>query len=160
MTNYIKKLMSVILTFLVSLTVFAQVTTSSLNGRIIDESGAPLYGAVVIATHTPTGSQYHAITNSEGLYTIEGVRPGSDYEIEFSFLGCQTVRLKDVTLSLGETYVKNAELVSANELNEVVIVASNSKFQTEKTGASTNISNKQLTAIKIINKLKIKIIYL
>ena len=152
MTNYMKKLMSIVVASLVSFGAFAQVTTSSLNGRVTDENGEPLYGAVVIATHTTTGSQYHAVSNSEGLYTIEGIRPGSDYEIQFSSLGCQTIALKDVTLQLGEAYVQNAELKSSNELNEVVIVASASKFQTEKTGASTNISNKQLTAIPMISR--------
>ena len=152
MTNYIKKIVSFVMALLVSLTVLAQVTTSSLNGRVIDESGEPLYGAVVTAVHTPSGSQYHAIANSDGRYTIEGMRPGSDYEIQFSFLGCQTVTLKDVTLSLGEAYVQNAELKSSNELEEVVVVASTSKFTTEKTGASTNISNRQLTSVPMISR--------
>ena len=152
MTNYIKKIVSFITMLLVSLTVLAQVTTSSLNGRIIDENGEPLYGAVVTAVHVPSGSQYHAVANSDGRYTIEGMRPGNDYEIQFSFLGCQTVALKDVTLQLGETYVQNAELKSSNQLDEVVVVASTSKFTTEKTGASTNISNRQLTAIPMISR--------
>lgn len=147
-----KKFVSVIVTLLVSLTVLAQVTTSSLNGRIVDENGEPLYGAVVTAVHTPSGSQYHAIANSDGRYTIEGMRPGNEYEIQFSFLGCSTVTLKDVTLSLGEAYVQNAELKSSNELDEVVIVASTSKFTTEKTGASTNITNRQLTAVPMISR--------
>ena len=56
MTNYIKKIVSFITMLLVSLTVLAQVTTSSLNGRIIDENGEPLYGAVVTAVHVPSGS--------------------------------------------------------------------------------------------------------
>lgn len=152
MTKYIKKILSVLLTSLVSLSVLAQVTTSSLNGRIVDENGDPLTGAVVIAVHTPSGSEYHAIANSDGRYTIEGMRPGSDYEINFSFLGCQTVSLRDVTLSLGEVHVQNAELKSSNQLNEVVVVASTSKFQTEKTGASTNISNRQITSVPMINR--------
>ena len=150
--NYMKKFVSVIAALLVSLTVLAQVTTSSLNGRIVDENGEPLYGAVVTAVHTPSGSQYHAVANSDGRYTIEGMRPGNEYEIQFSFLGCSTVTLKDVTLSLGEAYVQNAELKSSNELDEVVIVASTSKFTTEKTGASTNITNRQLTAVPMISR--------
>ena len=32
---------------------FAQVTTSSLNGRVSDTADQPVVGAVVIATHTP-----------------------------------------------------------------------------------------------------------
>ena len=151
MTKFVKKLTLVLLTMVVSFTAFAQVTTSSLNGRIVDEGGEPIVGAVVIATHTPSGSQYFGVANTDGRYSIEGMRPGDGYKIEFSFVGCQTVQYEDVVLSLGETYTQNAELKTQLEtLNEVVVVASTSKFTTEKTGASTNISTKQISRFKNI----------
>ena len=153
MTKIAKKFMSIVLTMLVSLTAFAQVTTSSLNGSIVYQGGEPVVGAVVIATHTPSGSQYYGITNTDGRYSIEGMRPGDGYKIEISFLGCQTVQYEDVVLSLGEAYTQNAELKTQQEtLDEVVVIASTSKFTTEKTGASTNISSKQITSLPMINR--------
>ena len=49
-------------TLLCSTVMLAQVTTSSMSGRVKDSNGA-LVGATVVATHTPSGSIYKSITN-------------------------------------------------------------------------------------------------
>ncbi len=49
-------------------------TTSEMNGTIKDDSNASLEGASVVAVHNPTGSQYGAITNDQGYFTIPGFR--------------------------------------------------------------------------------------
>lgn len=152
MTKITKKLMLVLLTSLISIATFAQVTTSSLNGRIV-EGSEPLVGVVVTATHVPSGVQYYAVSNQDGIYSIQGMRPGDGYKLEFSSLGYQTVQYDDVKLLLGETYVQNAELKTMTEhLDGVVVIASGSKFKTEKTGASTNISSRQITSLPMINR--------
>ena len=153
MTKITKKLILIMSALLISFVTFAQVTTSSLNGRVVYDNGEPLGGAVIVATHVPSGSQYYAVANSDGRYTIEGMKPGDGYKIEISFLGCQTVQYEDVALSLGESYVQNASLKTMQEeLDGVVIVASTSKFTTEKTGASTNISSRQIKNLPMVNR--------
>ena len=123
-------------------------TTSTLTGRITDESGEPLAGAAVIAIHTPSGSQYFAIANDEGYYTIQGMRPGGPYEVTTSLIGCQTVKYNDITLSLSETFNCDITLSSDSQLlDEVVVIATSSKFANEKTGASTNISNREMMSL-------------
>ena len=153
MTKIGKKLMSILLTMMVSVSAFAQITTSSLNGRVVYDNGEPVVGAVVVATHVPSGSQYYGVANTDGRYSIEGIRPGDGYKIEFSFLGYQTLQYNEVTISLGETYTQNAELTPQLEtLDEVLVVASTSKFSTEKTGASTNISSMQISSLPMVNR--------
>lgn len=153
MTKNIKKLLTFLVSMFVSVAVFAQVTTSSLNGRITADENEALPGAVIVATHVPSGSQYYGVANNEGRYTIDGLRPGEGYTIEISFIGYQSVKIEDVKLLLGETYVQNAYLNAMNEkLDDVIVVASTSKFTTEKTGASTNISQKQITTLPMVNR--------
>ena len=87
---------------LVGVTAFAQVTTSSLNGQVADENGQTVIGAAVIATHTESGTQYSAVTNSEGRFAINGMRAGGPYSVQISCLGYQTVTYTDITLQLAE----------------------------------------------------------
>lgn len=81
------KVLSFITAAMFSLTTFGQVTTSSLNGRVVDDSGEALAGAVVSVLHVPSGSQYYGLVNADGRYSIEGLKPGQDYVIEVSFIG-------------------------------------------------------------------------
>ena len=133
---------------------FAQVTTSGLNGRVSDAAGEPLVGAVVIAVHTPSGTQYTAVVNEEGRYSINGMRSGGPYEVEFACLGYQTVTYTDVTLQLAEPYSLNVSMSEDSELlSESVVVASGvSEFAGEKTGAVTNISSLQIESLPTVSR--------
>ena len=132
----------------------AQITTSSLNGKVTDSAGEALPGAAVIAVHTPSGTQYHAIVNAEGRYFINGMRAGGPYSVEVSCLGYQTVVYTDITLQLAETYQRDANLKDDSQmLSEAVVVSeAASKFAVEKTGAATNINNAQITALPTVSR--------
>ncbi|MBO8485423.1 MAG: TonB-dependent receptor [Bacteroidetes bacterium] len=117
----------------------AQVTTSGMGGRIADEDGEPLAGAAVIAVHTPSGTQYSAVSNEEGRYVITGMRAGGPYSVEISYIGMADLEYNGVTLALGETYELDAEMKVSNELDAVVLVAE-SAFDSHKTGAGTNFT--------------------
>lgn len=54
----------------------AQVTTSGMNGTVTDAAGQPLAGATVIAVHTPSGTQYGAVTDKNGGYNLQGLAHG------------------------------------------------------------------------------------
>ena len=58
-----KRFLTVIAVMLVGISAFAQVTTSSLNGKVTDTTGEPVVGAAVIAVHNPSGTQYYAVAN-------------------------------------------------------------------------------------------------
>ena len=45
----------------------AQVTTSSISGRVADSEGA-VVGAAVVATHVPSGTNYYSITDNILLF--------------------------------------------------------------------------------------------
>ena len=129
-------------------------TTSSMSGKITDTQGEVLAGATVVATHVPSGSIYGATANSQGLYSIQGMRPGGPYRVEISFIGYSKETFTDINLSLGEIFGLNVNMTeSSTELNVVTVVgAKPSKFNTLKTGATTNISADQMTMMPTINR--------
>lgn len=135
-------------------TSFAQVTTSSLTGLVKDEAQLPVVGAVVIATHTPSGTQYNAIVNNEGRFYINGMRAGGPYSVEIQCLGYQAVTYTDITLVLAESYDLKVSMKEDKEmLSEAIVIATSaSKFAVEKTGASTNINNKQISELPTVSR--------
>ncbi len=133
---------------------FGQVTTSSMNGRVTDLSKNVLPGATVIATHGPSGTQYGTITNADGWFNLQGMRTGGPYLVEVSYIGYSTEKYSDITLYLGQTFVLNAALKPGSvELGEIMIVGQRaSAFQADKTGASINISNQEISTMPTINR--------
>ncbi len=153
MGQIFKKVFAVAIMLFVTTLSIAQVTTSSMDGKVTAEEGVPLAGVTVIATHTPSGSVYGAITNGEGRYAIQGMRSGGPYSVEFSSVGYTAVKYTDVTLQLAELLSLNAEMsVDVKDIGTIVISAPKSKFFVEKTGASTNIANHQIQTLPSVSR--------
>jgi len=154
MKKLIKSALLTLTAMLFVVSAYAQITTSSMAGKVTDANGEPLAGTAVIAVHTESGTQYYAVTNGEGQYYINGMRAGGPYTVEISSLGFRPVNYTDVTLALAETYALNAVMQEDKEmLNEAVVISTaNSKFAGEKTGAATNINNQQITSLPTVSR--------
>ncbi|MDD5891832.1 MAG: carboxypeptidase regulatory-like domain-containing protein, partial [Bacteroidales bacterium] len=139
MKQLIKQLTLILCLVFSGSAVFAQITTSSLSGRVTDENQEPLTGAAIVAVHTPSGTQYAAIANESGRFNINGMRAGGPYTVEVSFLGMSTVKYTDVTLTLGEPFAIDVAMKASNELDAVVLTAEGS-FNASKTGAGANFN--------------------
>lgn len=154
MRQTIKCFLTALAAVLLGVTSFAQVTTSSLNGRIADESGDAVIGAAVIATHTESGTRYAAVSNNQGRFVINGMRAGGPYTVEVSCLGFQPTTYTGITLQLAEAFNLNVDLKEDKlQLGEAIVIATPaSKFSTEKTGAATNISGKQIESLPTVSR--------
>lgn len=129
-------------------------TTSSMSGRIVDGQGESLAGSTIVATHVPSGSIYGATANNQGLFAIQGMRPGGPYSVDVSFIGFSKKTFTDINLQLGENYVLNTGLTeSSTQLNEVVVVGIKpSAFNTEKMGATSNINKQDMALVPSMNR--------
>ncbi|MBR1402399.1 MAG: TonB-dependent receptor [Prevotella sp.] len=132
----------------------AQIITSAMGGKVtIAGSNEEVIGATIQAVHEPSGTRYTAVTNIDGRFNIQGMRTGGPYSLTVSYIGFQTKTLKNITLQLGETTTLNVQISEdANELAEVIVTGSASKFAAEKTGASTNINNAQITNLPTVSR--------
>ncbi|MBM6993593.1 MAG: TonB-dependent receptor [Prevotella sp.] len=143
-------LMAMVLMFTTS--IMAQITTSGISGKVTAD-GENVIGATVEAVHTPSGTRYTAVSNEKGMFAINGMRVGGPYEVKISYIGYETKVVKNISLQLAETYNLNTSLSEdAQQLGEVVVAAKATKFTTEKTGASTNISNQQIVNTPTVNR--------
>lgn len=149
-----KKLFLLMLSIFVCCAANAQVTTSGMNGTVVDQNGQPLVGATVIAVHTPSGTQYGAVTDKNGNYNLQGLRTGGPYSVTFSFVGYQSVEFPGLMLSLGQTLKRDAFLKDSQELEAVIIKADgkNSSMNVNRAGAVTSISNEQIELMPTVNR--------
>src|SRR5207248_161080 len=67
-------------------TASAQIDTATITGTVHDPSGAIVAGAQVTVTNTATNFSSTAVTNSEGLYRVQSLRPGA-YKVEIAAAG-------------------------------------------------------------------------
>ncbi|MBR6306297.1 MAG: TonB-dependent receptor [Bacteroidales bacterium] len=155
MKNAFKSFLLAFTTLIAGVSAFAQVTTSTLQGRVVDQAGEPVIGAAILAQHQPSGTVYGAVTNADGRYTIQGMRTGGPYTVEFSNLGYQGVNYSDITLQLGQAFNLNATMNETTELLDAVVFVATptSKFAAqEKMGATTNVSQQEILSLPTANR--------
>lgn len=152
MTKKMKFLAATLLTIWVAAT-HAQVTTSSMSGRVTDKDGAVI-GATVVATHEPSGTTYGTVTNMDGRYTLNGMRVGGPYKVEVSYIGYGKSVTEGITLRLGDNYVHNVSMQEETvALGEVVVSAfRNPVLNSDRTGASMNVSSREINTLPTISR--------
>jgi hypothetical protein len=131
----------------------AQVTTSTLSGVVKNESDKPLAGATVKVSFPDAGINKSLMTKSDGSFVIPNLRVGGPYSITVSFAGYTPKTESNVFLDLGQTTSLDLKLVeTTGKLAEVVVTAKSGIFNDHRTGASTNISSRQIRQLPTISR--------
>ena len=131
----------------------AQVTNSTLSGKVTDSEGLEVIGATIQATHIPTGSLYGTTTNENGVFSIPNMRSGGPYKVEITYVGFQDVTDETVYLPLGSEFILNKTMNAGVALDEVEVVGTKSSIiNSNRTGASTNLSSAQINSLPTISR--------
>jgi len=129
----------------------AQQGQSSVQGRVLDESGAALPGAVVVVTHQDSGMFRQVVSNADGSYFVTGIVPGP-YQITSEMAGFRKYERRGMVLEIGTTATLDITLVLGT-LEETVTVTSQAPLiDTSSTQVSSNISEAELAALPILNR--------
>lgn len=146
MSKTIKRLLVVLVGVLFATSVYAQSTTASIAGHVTDENG-PLTDAMITAVYTPSGIAYHAFSNRDGSFRINGVVAGGPYTVKVEHMAHRPLVLNNVQAPLSGTVVLNLVMkADAVTLEEVVVTAESeySNMDIQNSGAGTFISNQTL----------------
>ena len=141
--------------FLVTLMLFfatsmmAQITTSGISGHVTSDN-EDVVGASITATHKPSGTVYRAVTNSNGRYTIQGMRVGGPYTVEVSYIGYQTKAFNNVNLLLGESQTLSCSLQEDAQLLDELVVTGQKGLNASRTGAAQSISAEMISQIPTV----------
>jgi hypothetical protein len=130
--------------------VFAQ-ASSAINGRVIDPSGAVIPGAQVTATNEATGVARDTVTNTDGLYAIPALLPGTyDVTAKSSAFAPQTIR--GITLITAATLSEDFQLSVEQTQQSVEVTAATTQIETTQSSVSSDIVQAQVTELPMLNR--------
>jgi len=95
--------------------------TASIQGKVADDTGAPLPGASVTVSSPSVMGKPAAVTDQEGRFRIRGLFTGV-YEVEVTMSGFTPKKIANVNLHAGMTATLDFVLTSAKIETEVTVV--------------------------------------
>lgn len=139
-----------IMTLLIGLSSFAQ---NSLSGKITDEKGNPILGAVVYISDLKTG----VATHGDGTYTLDKL-PKGEFLVEVRYLG---YTLEAQTIAINGAVTQDFKLIeSYTETKEVVITGTSKATELSLTPAPITeidhdylVQNNSTNIIEALNKV-------
>jgi len=147
-----KNTLTLLFLLFTALSLNAQVTTSSLTGKIVDESNLPLPGATISANDIPTGATYHTITDAKGYFRLINLRPGGPYRLEIRMLGYLPSVIDINNIDLGNNPMINITLKENSvNLSEITITASPISEESRR-GTTTAITNEQIAKLPTVSR--------
>ena len=125
--------------------VFAEVeTTSSLRGVV------NVAGAVVSATHTPTGTSKSRSASADGAFYLSDLQIGGPYDVSVSAPGYKSESLGGIYLVLDKTTDITVTLVSS-DIEEITVTASASQGSI-RMGTGTFLDRDAIDGVPTVNR--------
>ncbi|HEV8284055.1 MAG TPA: TonB-dependent receptor [Chitinophagaceae bacterium] len=155
MIKNLKSILFAVTAMLFTAGLFAQETTSDIQGIVTDEKGSPLAGATISALHIPTGTRYTTTARKDGRYNLPNLRIGGPYLLTVSFVGFKTETQENITLNLGQEFTSDFKLnPESQQMQEVVVTGTRQDkiFNTSHTGSQEVINRSQIERLPTINR--------
>lgn len=116
----------------------AQSPDGTISGIVLDPSGGVIAGADVVIVNDGTGVQYNSKTNSNGIYVIPNLPPGS-YRIQVSNSGFKTIIKPDIVIHVEDALAINFTLPIGAAAEIVTVAGGAPIINTENASVSTVI---------------------
>src|SRR5437762_10430078 len=119
------------------------VTSAAVAGRVTDESGAGVPGAVLTLVNSSTGQRYSQRSADDGRYNFENVAVGGPYTLQTRAPGFEAKQSDPFHLTLGQRFEVNVSLKRAAVGLEAVTVTgeANPLVSRSRTGTQSIVSD-------------------
>ena len=121
-------------------------TTGTIQGRVVDASGAVLPGVTVTASSPAMIGTQTQVTGEAGSYRFPAVSPGV-YSLTFELSGFRTVKREGIQVGLGFTAAVNEEMAVASLEESVTVSGESPVIDTSATRVQQNFKLEQLQSI-------------
>jgi outer membrane receptor protein involved in Fe transport len=116
----------------------AQSTTATIEGSVVDQSGAVLPGVTINITQPATGVTRSTVTNDQGLFSAP-LLPVGVYEVAAELTGFTPRKQPDVRLTVGQTLTLRIELALATVAESVLVQAQTPIIETGRSQVSSTV---------------------
>jgi hypothetical protein len=121
-------------------------STGSIQGEVVDESGAVLPGVTVTATGATLLGSQTATTNAQGIYRFLGL-PAGTYKLAFEMPGFGKVVRDDIRLGIGFTSTVNTKMAVKQLQEEVTVTGESTTIDTAATRVQQNFDKGMLDSL-------------
>lgn len=122
----------------------AQLTSGSIGGRVVDETGGVLPGATVTLLDEGSGDTRPAVTSETGEFTFQALQPAT-YTVTVELDGFAPYQLNGLVLPAGETLALGGIELKAGGVTETVNVTAEGSFvQTRSSERSALLDSTQM----------------
>lgn len=132
---------------------FGQATAAngSIEGTVVDNTGAVLPGVTVTVTSLDTGTTRAVVSNDSGLYRAP-LLPLGGYQVVAELEGFKKFTQTGINLSAGQTAVINVTL-TVGDLTETVVVTQDAPIvDTAKLDAGRNLSENEIKNLPLVSR--------
>ena len=126
------------LTTSVSRPLWAQSATGSIEGVVVDQSGAALPGVSVTLKEAATGIQREAVTETNGLFRMPNL-PVGVYAVKADLTGFASRTQDDLRLTIGQTLTLRIEMGVAGVAETVNVSAESPILETTRSNVSSTV---------------------
>ena len=129
----------------------AQTVTGSMEGRVIDQTGAVIPGAKVAIRNVETGQERVVVANAEGFYRAPFLPLGA-YRVTASSQGFGNVTQENIQVTLNQTVVANFDLKPAAASAEVTIRVDEVQINTTNAEIKQALNSQEITDRPVANQ--------
>jgi outer membrane receptor protein involved in Fe transport len=116
----------------------AQSVTGSIQGTVVDQSGAVLPGVTVTLTHTATGTMRAAVSDTTGTFRAE-LLPVGQYDLSADLPGFTGRKESGLDLTVGATLTLRVEMRVAGVAETVTVTSTTPILEATKSQVSTTV---------------------
>jgi len=131
------------------------VTTASVRGTIMDDTGAPVDGATVLLVNQSTGQRYSGVSRGDGRYNIENVPVGGPYTLTARLIGLQEAGRDLFYLTLQQQLILDLTMTRAAVQLEALVVTAEEQdplTATSRTGTVGMVSDTAVSRLPTLNR--------
>jgi hypothetical protein len=138
---------------------WGQVSTSSIQGSVKDESGAVIAGAKVAATNEATGVDFETVTTAKGDYSLSALPPGN-YTITISRDGFRTFSSIHNALLVGAPLVVDGALKVGTASEVITVESTAERIETTNAMISDVVTQREVVTLPLNGRNPLSLITL